>query len=90
MRFRLLAGIGDDEFLAADQRLQTAFAYQQPGMLRRTTARDQHDEWLVIDHWRSAGDADACAERWEHDAIAQSFMKLIDRGSVRVQRFWTV
>jgi hypothetical protein len=90
MHFRVLAGISDDEFLAADHRLQTEFAYQQPGMLRRTTARDQHGEWLVIDHWRSAADADACADRWDHDTIAQSFMQLVDRTSVRVQRFWTV
>ena len=90
MQFRLLAGISDDEFLAADNRLQIEFAYQQPGMLRRTTAHDEHGEWLVIDHWRSAADADSCAERWDHDAIAQNFMKLVDRASVRGQRFWTV
>jgi len=59
-------------------------------MLRRTTARDDNGEWLVIDQWRSAADADACAERWEHDAIAQTFMQLVDRASVRGQRFWTV
>jgi hypothetical protein len=90
MQFRLLAGISDDEFLAADNRLQIEFAYQQPGMLRRTTAHDEHGEWLVIDHWRSAADADACAERWGRDAIAQNFMRLVDRASVRGHRFWTV
>lgn len=90
MQFRLLAGTHDKEFLAADRRLQTEFAYQQPGLLRRTTTRGQNGEWLVIDHWRTDRDADACAERWDQDPIAQSFMDLIDRSSVRVQRFWTV
>ena len=90
MHFRLLPGIGNDEFLAADHRLQTEFAYQQPGLLRRTTAHDQDGDWLVIDHWRAAADADACAQRWEHDTIAQGFMNLVERKSVRVQRFWTV
>ena len=90
MQFRLLPGTSDDDFREADVRLQTEFAYQQPGLLRRTTARNNNGEWLVIDHWRSDRDADACAELWEQDQIAQSFMALIDRSSVRVQRFSTV
>jgi hypothetical protein len=90
MQFRLLPGVGEETFLAADQRLQTEFAYQQRGLLRRTTAHDRHGDWLVIDHWRAEADADACAERWEHDPLALSFMNLVDRGSVRVQRFWTL
>lgn len=90
MHFRLLAGTHDKDFLAADRRLQTEFAYQQPGLLRRTTARTKNGQWLVIDYWRTDGDADACAEQWDEDPIAQSFMDLIDRSSVQVQRFWTV
>ena len=90
MQFRLRAETSENDFLAADQRLQTEFAYQQPGLLRRTTARSNNGEWLIIDHWRADDDADACAERWEQDQIAQSFMELIERSSVRVQRFWTV
>jgi hypothetical protein len=90
MQFRLLPGTDDNDFLAADRRVQTEFAYQQPGLLRRTTARGNTGAWLVIDYWRSDHDADACAERWEQDQIAQSFMNLLDRSSVRVQRFSTL
>jgi hypothetical protein len=90
MHFRLAPSVQDNEFLAADRRLQADFAYQQPGLLRRTTARSTDGEWIVIDHWRSAADADACAERWDHDSIAQTFMSLVDKTSVRVQRFSTI
>ena len=90
MEFRLLPRVGIDGFLAADHRLQTEFAYLQSGLLRRTTARNDQGDWLVIDLWRTAAEADACAERWEHDEIAQSFMSLVDRTSVKVQRFSTV
>jgi hypothetical protein len=90
MQFRLLPETTVDEFVAADDRLQTDFAYQQPGLLRRTTARGDNGEWVVIDHWRSESDANACAERWEHDTVAQAFMRLLDRSSVRVQRFSTL
>lgn len=87
MQFRLRAGTVIDEFLTADQRLQTEFAYQQPGLLRRTLAQSEDGEWLVIDHWRSAAEADACAECWDENDVAQAFMSMVDRDSVRVKRF---
>ena len=88
MRFRLVDGTATDEFLAADRRLQEQFADHQPGLLRRTTARGDDGEWIVIDYWRTAADADATSERWEHDPIVESFMSYVERSSVRVQRYW--
>src|SRR6516164_3503392 len=67
MRFRLVEGADVAGFRAADARLQTAFAYQQPGLLRRTTARSSDGGWVVIDIWRAAADADACEARWSAD-----------------------
>jgi hypothetical protein len=87
MRFRLLPGAAEEAFLAADRRLQQEFAYQQPGLLRRTTARGDDGGWIVIDLWRSAADADACDARWEHDPVAQAFMALLDRSSVSSERY---
>lgn len=87
MRFRLRPGSDEAAFLAADRRVQEDFAYQQPGLLRRTTARGTDGNWIVIDLWRSAADADACDARWEHDRVAQEFMALVDQSSVAVQRF---
>ena len=87
MRFRLLADADEAAFLTADRRVQQDFAYQQPGLLRRTTARAEDGGWIVIDLWRSAGDADACDARWEHDEVPQAFMSLLDRSSVSVERY---
>src|SRR5262245_44247260 len=50
MTFRLRDGADEAGFRAADQRLQTEFAYQQPGLLRRTTATGD-DGWIVVDLW---------------------------------------
>ena len=47
----------DDALRAADARMQTDFAYQQPGMLRRTTARGDGGEWCVVTLWESAAAA---------------------------------
>ena len=87
MRFRLPPGADEAAFLAADRRVQEEFAYRQPGLLRRTTARGPGGGWIVIDLWRSAADADACDVRWEHDPVTQEFMALLDRSSVTTERY---
>lgn len=87
MRFHLGPGTAEEEFLAADRRLQEEFAYHQPGLLRRTTARGEDGGWIVIDLWRSAADADACDQRWDNDPVAQAFMSLLDRSSVSTERY---
>ena len=90
MRFRLAPGTDEAAFLAADKRVQEDFAYQQPGLLRRTTARGPGGDWIVIDLWRSAADADACDARWAHDPVTQAFMALLDRSTVTVERYHDV
>jgi hypothetical protein len=87
MRFRLRPGGDETAFLAADKRLQEEFAYQQPGLLRRTTARGRDGSWIVIDLWRTEADSDAGAARWELDPVPQAFMDLVDRQSVTVERY---
>jgi hypothetical protein len=90
MTFRLVEGADEGSFLAVDKRLQTEFAYQQPGLVRRTTARGvdaREGEWVVIDLWATAGDADACAERWDADPLAGEFMAHVDRATVEVCRY---
>ena len=90
MTFRLRDGADEAAFLAVDKRLQSDFAYQQTGLIRRTIARGhdaQAGEWIVIDLWWEAEFADACARRWESDALAQEFMSFVDRDSVDVRRY---
>lgn len=48
-----------DAFVAADAEFQQSVAYHRPGLLRRTTARGDDGEWVVITIWDSperAGD----------------------------------
>lgn len=86
LRFRLTDGADEAAFLAADRRLQADFAYQQPGLLRRTTARGHDGSWLVIDLWRSEADADACDRRWNAEPTAAAFMSFVDRDSMETAR----
>lgn len=90
MRFRLRPDADTDAFLAADRRVQSEFAYRQPGMLRRTLARAADGEWVVIDLWRGLADADGATRAWEDDPATATFMEFVDRPSVSVERFETL
>lgn len=76
-----------DVMRAADGRMQTEFAYQQPGLQRRTTARDENGRWCVVTLWTSADDAAAADRAARDDDVARGFWSLVDEGSVSVQRF---
>ena len=87
MRFRLAASVPEEDFLMADRAVQEDFAYHQPGLMRRTTARDGDGNWIVIDVWRSEADADECAARWDDDPIVQRFMSLVDGSTTTSERY---
>ena len=88
--FRLAADTDDDVFLDADRRVQTEFAYQQPGLVRRTTARDQNGEWIVVVLWRSEDDAEAAARLSERDDATSELNALVDKTTVQVRRYSTL
>lgn len=87
--FRLVAGTEEAEFLAADARVQSDFAYQQPDLVRRTTARSAaaEGEWIVIELWGDVAAADAAATRREGDAAVQAFLAFVDATSVTTRRY---
>lgn len=86
IRFRARAGVEEADLLRADRSVQEDFAYQQPGLVRRTTARRGAD-WVVIGLWRSAADADAANALWAEDPAGKEFMALLEPDSVSVERY---
>jgi heme-degrading monooxygenase HmoA len=63
-RFALRPGVSEAAFRVADAEAQTAFAYQQPGLVRRTTARDSETaNWVVVTLWSDAESADTAASK---------------------------
>lgn len=85
--FRLAPEVDEAGFLEADRRAQTEFAYQQPGLLRRTAARGQDGDWIVIVLWRSERDANAAAARSGSHPATSDLEALLDRTSVRRHRY---
>lgn len=75
--FRLVAGADEAAFVAADARFQTEVAYQQPGIARRTLAKGEDGEWLVVTHWWTVEQAEA----------APVMTELVDLDTMVVRRF---
>jgi len=88
--FRLLVGADEDAFLAADTRVQTEFIPNHSGFLRRTTARGEDGEWIVVTLWASAPDADASAGRAGASAVMGQYMALLEPASVQTRRYATL
>jgi hypothetical protein len=90
MTFRLRAESSEADFLAADRRVQVEFAYHQPGMVRRTTARNPDGTWVVIDLWASATDAANYVDGWNRDPAPRAFTALIDEATVETRSYETL
>ncbi len=79
--FRLTAGADASAFVAEDARVQQELAYQQPGILRRTTAVSVDGEWLITTLWASAEHADRAAP------IIDALASHIDASTLRTARY---
>ena len=90
LTFRLAVDTDEAVFLDADRRVQTEFHYRQPGLLRRTTARDRDGEWMVIVLWRSERDAEAAAELSKSDRATSELIGLVDKATLRTHRYSTL
>ena len=88
--FTLRPGVASRDFLAADAEVQTDFAYQQPGCVRRTTASNDAGEYLVVEVWQTAEHADQRRSEAANSSAMTKLMSLIDAESIRVSRYRTV
>ena len=87
---RLAPGVDEGEFLEADTEAQTEFLYLQRGMVRRTTARAEGEEWLVVTLWGTTQDADAAAEAGRKHPTVARWAACLDPKSVVTRRYTTL
>jgi hypothetical protein len=85
--FHLLAGVDDETFLTADKAVQTEVFPNSPGYLRRTTAKADDGEWLVVVLWGTETDIDGFNARTVSDPVQLTFDELIDRSTIRTKRY---
>jgi len=88
--FSLAAGVADEEFRLADAAMQTEHIYQQPGIVRRTTARGDDGRWLVVTLWASRPDAEAADAAASSDEVATRLTGLIDVATLTSARHETL
>jgi heme-degrading monooxygenase HmoA len=87
--FRLREGVSDGSFLALDKRLQTELVPNQPGFLRRTTARHGED-WLVVTLWAADEDAAAFQRAAEGHPLQAEFAQALEAGTLHLTRYTTL
>jgi heme-degrading monooxygenase HmoA len=87
--FRLAEGVSDESFLALDRRVQTELVPNQPGFLRRTTAR-HGDDWLVVTLWASDEDAGAFQRTAEGHPLQVGFEQAAEAGTLHLARYTTL
>ena len=73
LTFRLRADTDEDTFRALDERIQTEFAYHQPGCLRRTLGRHEDGRWLALTVWADAASASAARTAFEESDLGAEF-----------------
>jgi heme-degrading monooxygenase HmoA len=87
--FRLAEGVTDASFLALDRRLQTELVPNQPGFMRRTTARHGED-WLVVTLWSTEEAAGAFQRAVEKHPLQVEFGHAVEAGSYHLARYATL
>jgi len=87
--FRLADGADVDAFLRDDRRVQTELVPNQPGFLRRTTAR-RGDHWLVVTLWAGLEQAEAFDVVSAAHPVQEAFAAHMEPGSLTVGRFETL
>ena len=87
--FRLAEGVTDASFLALDRRLQTELVPNQPGFLRRTTAR-RGDNWLVVTLWSTEDAAGTFQRVVETHPLQVEFEHSVEGGSFHLARYATL
>ena len=87
LTFRLLAGNDPEVFQAVDARLQVEFFYQQPGLLRRTTALAADGTWLSLTHWESHSSAETAQAKTVGATEFSQLLTVVDPASLKWQRF---
>lgn len=87
--FRLAEGVTDASFLALDRRVQTELVPNQPGFMRRTTAR-HGDDWLVVTLWSSEEAAAAYERAAEGHRLQAELVHVVEAGTFHQTRYVTL
>lgn len=87
LTFRPRPGTTEDELRAAEARVYADFAMHQYGIVRRTTARSDDGEWLVVQLWYDLASAEAAEQAAATHPATAALHALADPASLRTRRY---
>ena len=87
LTFRPRAGVTEDELRAAEARVYEDFAMHQHGIIRRTTARSDDGEWLVVQLWYDLACAEAAEQAASLHPATAALHALAEPGSLATRRY---
>ncbi len=87
--FRLAEGVTEESFLMLDRRVQTELVPNQPGFMRRTTAR-HGDDWLVVTLWFTDDAAAAFQRAVDGHPVQAAFEQALEAGTFHLARYSTL
>ena len=87
LTFRPKPGVTEDELRAAEGTVYAAFAMQQRGIIRRTTAVSDDGEWLVVQLWGDEASAAAADAAAASDPAVAALHALADPDSLTRRRY---
>lgn len=79
--FRLVAGVTDDQLMAASQELQDVFLARQPGFVRRDLLRGRDGEWVDLVEWTDRASAEAVAKAAAQSPVCLAYFRLMVGGN---------
>ncbi len=87
--FRLREGVTAEEYHSVDKRLQTDFFYQQPGLVRRTTACANDGSWITIIFWESVELSQLAVTKAVGRVEFSAALAMIDVSTMQTSRYRT-
>ena len=76
LTFRLAPGVDEASFRSLDERIQVEFAYQQPGIIRRTLGRHDDGRWLALTIWADPESAAVAQRVFDESDLGREFAAL--------------
>ena len=77
LTFRLAVGVDTETIRSIDERIQVEFAYQQPGIIRRTLGRHDDGRWLALTIWADAESAAVAQRVFDESDLGSEFAALV-------------
>ncbi|WP_105169848.1 hypothetical protein [Pseudoalteromonas sp. T1lg23B] len=82
VKFKLAAGVSEQDFLPLNDAFQT-FIAAQSGLLYRSLAKQPDNQgYIDVIYWQSMEDSKRAAEAFNHSAVCMDFLTVIDKQSV--------